>query len=653
MSVKVLAFFDARFQSRSADPGARIDDVWTSVLIPPLGQFQPPVGIPSVFGTYDLAIADQAASLIDSANSVGIDGFVVDCRKSPDGAYRPDAAVLAPFCGDDFELGFRWRNEPLADPLLQQADAEALMPALRFGRPNGRDGRIVLVVDAIRHIAEPARFTAMVRAAADRAGLPGLHLIATCEADPHGRLIDAGFDALVDPDPAQWHSCAPISPPTGLDFIEVAAGLKDSSLIADKHFRYDLFVASRMAGRRGRGKVLPCVFPRFSDWPRHPFEGATHLTGDTLRAYRAFLERSIVWVAAHFSEPDRLVFLESWNDRANGSEIEPSTQCGDALLKATRQGIERGRYVLDVNAIDGGEPTAADRQRRAEVEALCRAVAADLPATTDIEQTEADDPTPVYTSTARAPTAAVERTPFSIVLPTAYGQMIVNRNDINQTDALLKTGRSCDDHEIASLERILAALAADPVVVDIGANFGCFSLALSRIAGPNGKVHAFEAQRIIFNMLCGSVALNAITNVHCYNVAIGDHEGTVEIPQFDYARPLNFGSVEFGGTQREPLHQARGTDPRRAEYVQVATLDSFGFDRLDLLKIDTEGMELAVLAGAEKTIRRCKPVIFAEYLKVDRPLLRQAIKRHGYDLYRLDANYLCIPRELRNRTAIK
>ena len=67
----------------------------------------------------------------------------------------------------------------------------------------------------------------------------------------------------------------------------------------------------------------------------------------------------------------------------------------------------------------------------------------------------------------------------------------------------------------------------------MGANFGCFALALARIAGPKGKVHAFEAQRVIFDMLCGSVALNGLTQVFCHHVAVGDREGVIEVPQFD------------------------------------------------------------------------------------------------------------------------
>jgi FkbM family methyltransferase len=244
-------------------------------------------------------------------------------------------------------------------------------------------------------------------------------------------------------------------------------------------------------------------------------------------------------------------------------------------------------------------------------------------------------------------------TPFSIVVPTVYGQMILNRNDINQTNALLRTGRSLDDDEITMLARIMAVLPVNPVVIDVGANFGAFALGLSHVVGPLGTVHAFEPQRIIFNMLAGSVALNSMLNVRCYNMAVGDHEGRVEIPQFDYSQPLNFGSVEFGGEQREKLTQPRQHDPNRLEFVPLTTLDHFNFERVDVLKIDVEGMEMQVLAGATETIRRCRPVMFVEFLKVDQNALRQRIMDFGYVVYGNKINFLCVPSERREQIQIE
>ncbi len=238
--------------------------------------------------------------------------------------------------------------------------------------------------------------------------------------------------------------------------------------------------------------------------------------------------------------------------------------------------------------------------------------------------------------------------PFTVVVPTVYGQMLVNRHDINQTNALFKTGVSIDHNEIVMLAQILQLLGTGLTVLDVGANFGTFAIALSRVVGPNGQVHAFEPQRLIYNMLIGSVALNSLTNVYGHNVAVGDREDRIEIPQFDYNHPLNFGSIEFAPEQGEKLTQTRGHDPAKVEYVPLTTIDRFEFPKVHLIKVDAEGMELQVLGGALQTIRRCRPVLYAEYAKGDREALRRAILKLDYVVHENAMNYLCIPVELSN-----
>ena len=92
---------------------------------------------------------------------------------------------------------------------------------------------------------------------------------------------------------------------------------------------------------------------------------------------------------------------------------------------------------------------------------------------------------------------------------------------------------------------------------------------------------------------------------------------------------MNFEGVEFGKEQLEPLSQTRCHDPEQIEWVTLGTLDGFSFQRLDLLKIDAEGMENEILDGAADTIARCRPVMFVEFLKVDAEALRQRLAGMG------------------------
>jgi FkbM family methyltransferase len=243
--------------------------------------------------------------------------------------------------------------------------------------------------------------------------------------------------------------------------------------------------------------------------------------------------------------------------------------------------------------------------------------------------------------------------PYAILVPTVYGQMLINRHDINQANALIKTCKGRDHHEIQMIARIFDILAPPSgVFIDVGANIGTHTLGIARHLGERGRVYAYEPQRLLFQMVCGSLALNAVTNVFCMNEAAGAAPGRIAVPQFDYFKPMNFGSVEFGPQQRETLDQVRGDDPAKTEYVPVSTIDHLELADVHVIKIDAEGMELEVLAGAQQTIARCRPVLLVECLKVDRERLLAILKNADYRVYQVDINLLAIPSTYEARITI-
>ena len=81
----------------------------------------------------------------------------------------------------------------------------------------------------------------------------------------------------------------------------------------------------------------------------------------------------------------------------------------------------------------------------------------------------------------------------------------------------------------------------------------------------------------------------------------------LEVPATDYAAANNFGGVSLDGVSSATV---KAGVP--GEKVPVVTIDSFGLAKLRLLKIDVEGMERAVLAGARQTITRCRPYLYFE-----------------------------------------
>jgi FkbM family methyltransferase len=178
-----------------------------------------------------------------------------------------------------------------------------------------------------------------------------------------------------------------------------------------------------------------------------------------------------------------------------------------------------------------------------------------------------------------------------------------------------------------------AALSAERVAV----------AGLAALATP--ALHV-EAQRILFNMIAGSVALNGYSNIFCHHIAVGEEAGAIEIPQFDYNQAMNFGSVEFGEQQRERLSQERGSDPDKQEFVEMRTLDSFNFPKVDILKVDVEGMEPQVLRGADALIDAHRPLMLVEHLKSDSRSLADQIVAKDYRLYALSDDFICIPNEM-------
>lgn len=232
---------------------------------------------------------------------------------------------------------------------------------------------------------------------------------------------------------------------------------------------------------------------------------------------------------------------------------------------------------------------------------------------------------------------------FTGLVYTNYGWMLVHRFDPNQTPALTQAGVSRDHQDIETLAVYLKNAGYGAVFVDVGANVGAYAFGLRRFCA---EVHAFEPQRIIYNMICGSIALNGWQNVYCYNVALGraDNGGDIEVPQFDYNKTLSFGSIEFGEEQKERLAQQRQHNVSRLEYVPLRTLDSYNFARIDVMKIDVEGMELDVLAGAAKTIERCRPVILIEHGKSNKGVLRTVLYSLQYDVQESGVfDFLCTP----------
>lgn len=158
------------------------------------------------------------------------------------------------------------------------------------------------------------------------------------------------------------------------------------------------------------------------------------------------------------------------------------------------------------------------------------------------------------------------------------------------------------------------------VVVEAGANIGALTVPIARQAGPNGRVIAFEPQAQVRRLLEVNLAQNGLANTEIRAEAVGAEPGTARIPVPDYATPGNFGGVGLGDA---------------GEDVRVIRLDDvINAPRVQLLKLDIEGMELAALQGASRIIAESRPLIYLENnAGSGSAALISAVMSLGYDAY--------------------
>ena len=140
-------------------------------------------------------------------------------------------------------------------------------------------------------------------------------------------------------------------------------------------------------------------------------------------------------------------------------------------------------------------------------------------------------------------------------------------------------------------------------IADVGANNGHFAIEFGHYVGDNGRVFAFEPQRIIYQQLCGNIFLNGLDNIYAYNSAIGKENGVIQIERPDY---FNQGNVNFGDVHVTNNQQSN------VDVIQLLKLDEVNFNELSLIKIDVQGFETYVIEGAKETIQKHRPFIFVE-----------------------------------------
>jgi FkbM family methyltransferase len=132
------------------------------------------------------------------------------------------------------------------------------------------------------------------------------------------------------------------------------------------------------------------------------------------------------------------------------------------------------------------------------------------------------------------------------------------------------------------------------VVLDVGANVGAHSV---NFASTADHLHAFEPHPQTYNNLCANLLLHQRKNVTSHQMALGSYNGDTFIEDFNTEeKHFSMGAYVGKGGIKVPMR----------------TIDSFNLSPINFIKIDTEGHEYEVLAGANFTLQRESPIVFVE-----------------------------------------
>ena len=193
---------------------------------------------------------------------------------------------------------------------------------------------------------------------------------------------------------------------------------------------------------------------------------------------------------------------------------------------------------------------------------------------------------------------------FSISLPEGRRQVAFNARN-TQFGALYQAqSQPVYEPETSALLDLL--VADDGCFVDVGANWGWYSLLLASRPGFKGAIHAFEPFPSTFTDLDGAVrSANLEACITCHDLALADTIGTSTMA---FSDGIQSGLARLG--------EAGGIT------IRMATMDSLSLPLPDVIKIDAEDHEIEVLKGAAATIDRARPfVVFENWLHKDRPAL--------------------------------
>lgn len=331
------------------------------------GHYQP--HLPADLGFYDLRLPEAREEQANLARQYGIHGFCYyhywfNGRRVLE---RPFNDVLAsgkpglPFC-------LCWANENwtrawdggeknilLGQNYSHEDDLEhinSLMPAFRDPRYIRVNGKPVFLVYRTGLLPDPKRTAEIWREAAIRSGIGDLYLV---RVERFARDIDPasiGFDAAVEfaPDADGM---------TKRRFHNGWSGFLGKFGIAKRAYAQNRIVDYNDLAQSMASRPLPefkrfrCVTPMWDNSARRK-QHAWITINSTPTLYQGWLEKMATQTREHFQGDEQLLFINAWNEWAEGNHLEPDLKWGRAYLEATRVALAAGCSQEHLTQVDGG-----------------------------------------------------------------------------------------------------------------------------------------------------------------------------------------------------------------------------------------------------------------------------------------------------------
>lgn len=180
------------------------------------------------------------------------------------------------------------------------------------------------------------------------------------------------------------------------------------------------------------------------------------------------------------------------------------------------------------------------------------------------------------------------------------------------------------EDEIKFLRKILQP---GQKAIDIGANYGLYTLSMAVKTGETGKIWAFEPTSYVADCLSKSIAVNNLSNIELIKAGISDHNG----------------AAKFFTNPNSELNSLHPEDDAEWNYetIELLTLDEcadkFNWEEIDFIKLDAEGEEINIVDGGKNMLTALSPLIMFELKhgnNLNLPLIEK-FDEYGYKSYYL------------------